>query len=212
MLNYLKGYRTGPFDSYRFYMAIKLHFSGSYDAFKYNFKTGAAKPNTFESHKHRFFFERAARNYPTHDRIVEFYVFNIISGKEWIGEMTDEAVIEKRAYLDAYEYKVQEEIKAMAEKGPFDELVLPVKLVEPPPIFHMVDEGIISLETISVINNLTDFVSYSAEKVSSGVLKDPMGLFYAKMSMIMKYQPFLKDLVNHEKVKKLILSGFTQHE
>ena len=35
-----------PFESYKLYNALKLHFEGSYDAVKYNFKTNTS-PNSF---------------------------------------------------------------------------------------------------------------------------------------------------------------------
>jgi hypothetical protein len=200
MLNYLKQYRTSPFDSYRFYMATKLHFSGSYDAIKYHFKTSAAKPATFETHKQRFFFERAARNNPTHYSILEFYVFNILEGIDWIGEMNADAVTKRRNYLDSYSYNVKSELSKIHERGSLNDALQGPGI---PYIFSMVDEGSISLETISVINNLVDFLKDCSS------ISDPLGVFDSKRTRILKYQPFLKDLVDHKKVRDLILLEFT---
>lgn len=203
MLNYLRASRTSPFDSYRLYMAIKLHFGGSYDAFKYHFKTGAAKPSKFEAHKQRFFFERAARTNPTQDRMVAFYVWNFLAGKEWIGEMNDEPVLAKQAYIDSYTYNVRQEIAAMSEHGSLDTILTSNEGL-PPPIFTMVDEGLISLETICVINKLVDFIPACSAKVT-----DPLGMFSAKTNQVLKYQPFLNDLISFSKVKEILISEFT---
>jgi len=203
MLKHLREVRTGPFDSYRLYMAIKLHFGGSYDAFKYNFKTGAAKPSTFEAHKQRFFFERVARNHTTQDKALAFYVWNFLAGKEWIGEMTEEPVVSKQAYIESYSYNVKQEIAAMAQLGSLDSLLVP-QGKDQPQIFTLVDEGSISLETICVINKLVDFIPACSAKVS-----DPLGMFSAKVNQVLKYQPFLNDLIPFSKVKETIILEFT---
>ena len=204
MIKQYKEARTGPFDSYRLYMAIKLHFNGSYDAFKYHFKTGAAKPSTFEAHKSRFFFERVARNNPTQDRAIAFYVWNLLAGKEWIGEMNDEPVSAKQAYLDSYSYKVKEEISAMNEKDSFDRLLFPFNGLQPK-IFDLLDEGSVSIETVAVINTLVNFLGSS----NMEGIQDPLGMFESKKRMVEKYQPFLKDIVDYTKIRSILITGFT---
>lgn len=204
MLKQYKEARTGPFDSYRLYMAIKLHFSGSYDAFKYHFKTGAAKPSTFEAHKQRFFFERVARNNQTQDKAIGFYVWNFLAGKEWIGEMNDEPVSAKQAYIDSYSYNVKKEIEAMKERGSFNDILFPYNGVQPK-IFDLLDEGSVSIETVCVINTLVGFLSSS----NLECIQDPLGMFESKKRMVEKYQPFLRDLIDHTKIRSILISGFT---
>lgn len=205
MLNYLKEYRTTGFDAYRFYMALKLHFNGSYDAIKYHFKTSAAKGDTYEAHKQKFFFDRAARNYTTHYTLVEFYVANLIQGNDWIGSMTEDSYLRKKAYLDSYEYNLRSEIKALEEyEKDFNTLLSSYEGL-PPKIFDCVDNGLISIETIAVINNLTDFC-YNAERIVS----DPLKIFESKVTQVRKYQPFLREIIDHNKVRQMLISGFTQ--
>jgi hypothetical protein len=44
-----------PFESYKLYNALKLHFEGSYDAVKYNYKTNVT-PKSFLNRKDKYFF------------------------------------------------------------------------------------------------------------------------------------------------------------
>lgn len=204
MLNNFKGLRTSPFDSYRLYMAIKLHFAGSYDAVKYQFKTPAAKSATFEAHKNRFFFERVARRYTTQDQTIAYYVWNVLEGNDWIGSMKEEAHDKKRAYIESYSYNIKSEIEAMKGKGSFDSLLFPYSGLQPK-IFDLVDDGSISIETVAVINTIVNFLDSS----NFECIQDPLGMFESKKRMIIKYQPFLKDIIDYTKIRSILISGFT---
>ena len=53
-----------PFDSYKLYNALKLHFENEvYDAVKYNFKT-TVNANSFFQRKDKYFFAKLAKTYP----------------------------------------------------------------------------------------------------------------------------------------------------
>jgi len=185
-------------------MAIKLHFSGSYDAIKYQFKTSAAKSSTFEAHKNRFFFERVARRYPTQDQTIAYYVWNVIEGNDWIGSMKETPVEQKRAYLESYSYNIKTEIEAMKSKGSFDSLLFPYNGLQPK-IFDLVDDGSISLETVTVINTIVNFL----DSCNSESIEDALGMFESKKRMVIKYQPFLKDIIDYTKIRSILISGFT---
>ena len=52
-----------PYESYKLYNALKLHFeTDSYDALKYNFKT-SIKPHSFFNRKDKYFFAKLAKTY-----------------------------------------------------------------------------------------------------------------------------------------------------
>ena len=52
-----------PFESYKLYNALKLHFeTDGYDAIKYHFKT-SIKPTSFFKRKDKFFFAKLAKTY-----------------------------------------------------------------------------------------------------------------------------------------------------
>ena len=57
------GYIMEPFDAYKYYMAIKLHFeSDSYDAPKYNFKTSIS-PQSFWKRRDKYHFAKLSRKF-----------------------------------------------------------------------------------------------------------------------------------------------------
>ena len=66
-----------PFESYKLYNALKLHFESSYDAIKYNFKT-SIKPQSFFKRKDKYFFAKLASTYGTDlkDFYIAILVFN----------------------------------------------------------------------------------------------------------------------------------------
>lgn len=204
MLNNFQSLRTSPFDSYRLYMAIKLHFHGTYDAIKYQFKTSAAKSATFESHKNRFFFERVARKYQTQDQAIGYYVSNVLDGNDWIGSMKETSYDRRRAFLESYSYHLKNEITRMKEKGDFNSLLFPYEGKQPK-IFDLYDENAISLETVAVINTLVDFLGSS----NMEALQDPLGMFETKKRLVLKYQPFLTNLIDYTKIRSILVSGFT---
>ena len=59
-----------PFESYKLYNALKLHFESKYDAVKYNYKTSVT-PNSFFKRKDKYFFAKLAKTHGKH--LKEFY-------------------------------------------------------------------------------------------------------------------------------------------
>ena len=77
-----------PFESYKLYNALKLHFEqDSYDAIKYNFKSNI-KPQSFFARKDKFFFAKLAKNYG--DNLLDYYVANFKNGVSYVGDMINE--------------------------------------------------------------------------------------------------------------------------
>ena len=64
------GYIMEPFDAYKYYMPIKLHFeSDSYDAPKYNFKTSIS-PQSFWKRRDKYHFAKLSRKFNKPDELV----------------------------------------------------------------------------------------------------------------------------------------------
>ena len=76
-----------PYESYKLYNALKLHFeTDSYDAIKYNFKT-SVKPTSFFKRKDKYFFAKLANTY---DNLMDFYVANFKNDVKYVGDMLNE--------------------------------------------------------------------------------------------------------------------------
>ena len=65
-----------PFESYKLYNALKLHFETNYDAIKYNFKSNVT-PQSFFKRKDKYFFAKLAKKY--NGELKEFYVSQLIN-------------------------------------------------------------------------------------------------------------------------------------
>jgi len=77
-----------PFESYKLYNALKLHFeTDGYDAIKYHFKT-SVKPTSFFKRKDKFFFAKLAKTYES--ELKEFYVANFKNDVKYVGDMLNE--------------------------------------------------------------------------------------------------------------------------
>lgn len=68
---------TDPFESYKLYNALKLHFESSYDAVKYNFKSNVT-PNSFLKRKDKYFFAKLGRKH--NGELKDYYVANFKAG------------------------------------------------------------------------------------------------------------------------------------
>ena len=90
-LNLVKGqksyeitYMIEPYEVYKLYLAIKLHFTTkSYDVVKYKGKV-RVKPETFRKRKDMVSIKKLARDYKR-EEIIDFLVANFVSGERWGG-------------------------------------------------------------------------------------------------------------------------------
>jgi len=74
------------FNAYKLYLAVKNHFTTSYDFFKYNGKVNA-KEDSFLKRKDKFFFAKLQRKYKDND-LRDLFVSNFADGEDfWIGNV-----------------------------------------------------------------------------------------------------------------------------
>ena len=189
-----------PFDVYKLYNALKLHFENdSYDAIKYNFKT-TVNPNSFFKRRDKYFFAKLGKNQKD---IQNFFVFNFIEDLKYVGDMMD---IEGQNNYTKHK-RIHESLSREFEKDinthdtDFDNLLVVNNINTPPLIIERWMEEDISLETVVILNSLTGFVNKEGNKITET-------LFWPDVSRkITKYGPF----VNFEKDKfvQIIKKRFT---
>ena len=77
-----------PYEAYQTFLAIKQHFTSSYDFFKYGGKV-KANASSFDQRRDKFYFQKLAR----HRDLRGFLVSNFIDRDiKWVGELiTDES-------------------------------------------------------------------------------------------------------------------------
>ena len=189
-----------PFDVYKLYNALKLHFENdSYDAVKYNFKT-TVNPNSFFKRRDKYFFAKIGKNQKD---IQNFFVFNFIEDMKYVGDMMD---IEGQNNYTKHK-RIHESLSREFEKDintldtDFDNLLVVNNINTPPLIIEKWMEEDVSLETVVILNSLTDFINKEGSKITET-------LFWPDVSRkILKYGPF----VNFEKDKfvKIVKKRFT---
>ena len=189
-----------PFDVYKLYNALKLHFENeSYDAIKYNFKT-TVNPNSFFKRRDKYFFAKLGKNQKD---LQNFFVFNFIEDMKYVGDMMD---IEGQQNYTKHK-RIHEALSREFEKDinnidtDFDNLLVVNNINTPPLIIEKWMEEDVSLETVVILNSLTDFINKEGSKITET-------LFWPDVSRkILKYSPF----VNFEKDKfvKIVKKRFT---
>jgi hypothetical protein len=193
-----------PFDSYRLYQSIKLHFeSDSYDAVKYNFKT-SANPQSFFKRRDKYFFAKLGKQLKNQRDLVEYYVANFLHDSKWVGDMINgDGENNYRQYKKVHEsltYHFQNDIDILSDFGTLDE-VLSVTDSEHPIIIKELLRDNINIETVVILDKMTGFMDHANKQISETIVFPDV---YRKVK---KYRSFVHP--NIEKCKKIVIQGFT---
>lgn len=180
-----------PFEVYRYYLALRLHFTtDQYDAIKQQGRVRASK-QAFLKRNDLLAIRRVAETYSDKE-IVDFLVSNFISGDRWGGVFDTEA---KERYLDwkrrmeslSYNFdKEVSKIQLFCEKKniQFNDCFVSSNN-QHPYIIKMYLRGAVSIETLVILNKLMNFVD-TLDKDLKGDLVWP-----DISRIIKKYTPFL---------------------
>jgi len=186
------------YDTYVYYLALKRHFTSSYDFFKYQGKV-KANVQSFEKRKDKFFFYKLSKN-PECKQII---LANILKDPNiWIGKILDDKSIEVHtAWLkrqNSLTYVFKSDLKKL--NPDFDENIL-CEDGQHPPLLELYLQEEISLETLVIINVLTKCFSYWSKKIQDKIV------FPSINSLVDNYTPFIN--IDKEKMKKLVIHEFT---
>lgn len=193
-----------PFESYKLYNALKLHFEGSYDAVKYNYKTNVTS-KSFLNRKDKYFFAKLAKKY--NGSLKEFYVSQFINEQKYVGDMMDS---EAESYYATYK-KIKESIHRVFSIDinkiidinigvKFDNLFESVD-GQQPMIVQMWMQEDISLETVVILNSLLGFIQREDSKISDTII------WPDNKRKIEKYTPFVN--FDKNKCKTMLMEKFT---
>jgi hypothetical protein len=103
---------VSDYEAYKLYMAVKLHFTTSYDVFKYNGKINCPIA-TFNKRNDRKIFARLAERFSTPKEIIDYYVANFAYGNKNIIYSADEADDNHEVWLKRKESRTYEFSKQM---------------------------------------------------------------------------------------------------
>lgn len=187
-----------PFEAYTTYVALKQHFTSSYDYFKYQGKIKATV-QSFENRRDKYFFHKLSKK----DNLEKFLAANIfMDDKIWVGNLFDEKCqeifddFEKRQLSLTYTFK--EEIKQIDDLNAWL-----FTNGEYPKLYSEHKKGRISIETLIIIDRITNCFDYWLKHVEDTVL------FPSHLNRIRKYSGFLK--YDHTKYTEILKKHFRNH-
>jgi hypothetical protein len=191
-----------PFDSYKLYNALKLHFENdSYDAVKYNFKT-TINHNSFFNRRDKYFFASLAKKHPKD--LKEFYISQFINDVKYVRDMAEPTAqrnfLEYRRVHESIHRVFEQDINTLVDKD-FDELMESRDNQTPLVIRKWMEEDI-TLETVVILNSLTGFVQKEGKKITETILWPDVS------RKILKYSPFVN--FKKDKCLNLLKKGFTK--
>lgn len=185
------------FNAYIEYLALKRHFTSSYDYHKYNGKVNASY-DSFVARRDAYSFQRLGKQKDYSNVILANIVKN---PKVWVGALLEDGA--RQVYLEWK--KIQGAITNHIEES-LSELDDDFKsnfYVDRGQYPHLVDlylQKKISLETFAIIVKLTNSETYWKENVNDRVI------FPDIMKTVNDYYPFIN--YSPEKVKKVLKSHF----
>jgi hypothetical protein len=181
-----------PFEVYRYYLALRLHFTtDSYDVIEQKGRVRATK-NSFLKRRDLLSINRVAETYSDKD-IVNFLVANFVSGDRWGGVFDIEAKDRYQGWkkrIESISYTFKKEIdKAVTYSDKngitFDQL-FSCNNGQHPFIVKMYLRNDISIETLVILNKLNNFTDQLDQD-----LKDDL-VWPDTSRIIKKYSPFLE--------------------
>ena len=193
-----------PFESYKLYNALKLHFeTDGYDAIKYHFKT-SVKPTSFFKRKDKFFFAKLAKTYE--NELKEFYIANFKNDVKYVGDMLNEGgeryYRDHKKVMESLTYQFQTDINKLNDMDISFDSLLEAEDNNHPLIIKLWMQEEIVLETVVILDSILGFVERENKKITDTIIWPDI---YRK---IMKYKPFVK--FDRDKCLNLLKETFTK--
>jgi len=187
-----------PFEAYRTYLALKNHFNQKgYDYFRYNGKVNVSQ-SSFETRKDKYLFHKLSK----HKDPERYLVANFINRDvNWLGDLLDETA--DNTYNDwvkrqqSLSYNFQQDLNKLDTDFQTN---LIVKDGQHPYLLKLYRQGIVSIETMVILNSLVNFFPYWNREITDTILWPEL---CTKME---KYKPFVE--FDFEKCKKILNSTF----
>ena len=184
-----------PFEAYKLYMAVKMHFTQpSYDFFKYNGKTNANQ-DSYNRRRDKYQFQKLAR----HRDPVNFLVANFISSdtSKWVGdlfsEQSEQHFTDWLARTESLSYRFEQELSSIEEDFVS---YFKCKGGQHPKLLTLYKQGKISIETLTILNQMLSFFPIWDKKLVDTVIWPSI------RTKCIKYQPFLR--YDKKKLKSLV--------
>lgn len=194
-----------PYDVYKYYMAMRLHFeSDSYDAVKYNFKT-SAKPQAFFKRRDKYHFAKLGRKFDKPEELIDFFTAQFTSSdKSWVGDMLqdEEKYDEWQKKQQSLSYNFEQDINKLAEEAvTFNDLFEIVEGNNYPLVIEKYLQEEITLETVVILDRLTGFVRRMDKRITETIVWPDVSKRIRKYGLLLRF--------NENRMREIVLRIFT---
>ena len=195
------------FRAWKTYHGMYLHFTGSYDYFKYfgnaPWGTIASMEKYFAKFEHktgfswqRGFFTSLGKKMTKEHDLIYYYLSQLTRGKNYPSEFLDDYYDEYRIKMESFSLHFQRNVKVIVEylneyDLQFNDL-FECDGINHPPILKLLLGEDISLETFTVMDVCLDFTKRIDKKLIDPIWRDQKILCY-------NYKPFLEVNVNESR-------------
>ena len=195
------------FRAWKTYHGMYLHFTGSYDYFKYfgnaPWGTIASMEKYFAKFEHqtgfswqRGFFTSLGKKMTKELDLIYYYLSQLTRGKNYPSEFLDDYYDEYRIKMDSFSLHLQRDIKVIVDhlkeyNLQFNDL-FECDGINHPPILKLLLGEDISLETFTVMDVCLNFTKPMDKKLIDPIWRDQKILCY-------NYKPFLEVNVNESR-------------
>ena len=186
-----------PLETYQSYLALKLHFGGKYDYFKYGGKTSATL-SAFEKRKDKYKFVKLSQKL-SDPQILDYYLANFIRGKEWIGDFDQKNWLEHKKVNQSLEYVYENDIEKLLTLVENFDILFKVGEGNHPKLVKAYLGKKINLETLVILEKILQYRKQFDAKISETYVWPKVSL------LIKKYDPFLDIDVRAFRMKTLTL-------
>jgi len=173
------------------YQSIKLHFTSSYDHFKYAGKSKSISREKFGLRNDYQKFVFWANKLNDENEAIRFCVFNFIKSDSWFYDSFESAKsiqVEKEGFYGAFKHNISKSvtlIKKIKEENVDINIFEETKSGNKPPLLQLYLQHAVSMEFICILNHANNFVDSWLYKYSN----DPF--ITQELDKIKKYSPFV---------------------
>jgi hypothetical protein len=186
-----------PVETYQSYLALKLHFEGKYDYFKYGGKTSASEAS-FEKRKDKYKFVKLSQKL-SDPQILDYYLANFIRGRKWIGDFDQKNWLEHKKVNQSLEYVYRNDVEKLLTLVENFDILFRVDAGNHPKLVKAYLGKKISLETLVILEKILNYRQQFDAKISETYVWPKTSL------LIKKYEPFLEIDARAFRLKTLTL-------
>jgi len=195
--------RMDPFDVFKTYLAIKLHFTTK--QYDYNLYGGSIKNTSlekFNERKDKMFFHKLASKY-RESEMVDFMVANLKSGESvWVGKLLTPEAHKEFTQFTKRKQAIGEFFKSDLEKlfSQVDEPIEALQVIDGqnPLILKEIYSGELGVETLIILNDILPIEYFSAidSKLQEDILWPDTRNKAMKLRSFLKYsKPKMKNIL-----------------